>query len=64
MKGHKYWILPIHLDGDPFANNNMWNFKSTSIMQVTDYDLISGGRNIRVIEENKNKYVDLVAEHW
>ena len=32
-------------------------------MQVTDYELIPGGRNIRVTEENKHKYVDLVAEH-
>ncbi|XP_057973292.1 E3 ubiquitin-protein ligase UPL2-like [Malania oleifera] len=31
--------------------------------QVTDYELIPGGRNIRVTEENKHKYVDLVAEH-
>jgi len=32
-------------------------------MQVTDYELIPGGRNIRVTEENKQQYVDLVAEH-
>lgn len=32
-------------------------------MQVTDYELIPGGRNIRVTEENKHQYVDLVAEH-
>ncbi|KAF8377410.1 hypothetical protein HHK36_030787 [Tetracentron sinense] len=31
--------------------------------EVTDYELIPGGRNIRVTEENKNEYVDLVAEH-
>ncbi|KAA8538199.1 hypothetical protein F0562_027807 [Nyssa sinensis] len=31
--------------------------------EVTDYELIPGGRNIRVTEENKHKYVDLVAEH-
>ncbi|KAH6837954.1 hypothetical protein C2S53_000423 [Perilla frutescens var. hirtella] len=31
--------------------------------QVTDYELIPGGRNIRVTEENKHQYVDLVAEH-
>ncbi|PSS17338.1 E3 ubiquitin-protein like [Actinidia chinensis var. chinensis] len=31
--------------------------------QVTDYELIPGGRNMRVTEENKHKYVDLVAEH-
>ncbi|KAK6938058.1 Ubiquitin-associated domain, partial [Dillenia turbinata] len=31
--------------------------------EVTDYELIHGGRNIRVTEENKHKYVDLVAEH-
>ncbi|GFZ10082.1 LOW protein: E3 ubiquitin ligase-like protein [Actinidia rufa] len=31
--------------------------------QVTDYELIPGGRNIRVTEENKHKYVDLIAEH-
>lgn len=33
------------------------------IPQVTDYELIPGGRNIRVTEENKHEYVDLVAEH-
>ena len=33
------------------------------IIQVTDYELIPGGRNIRVTEENKQKYVDLIAEH-
>ncbi|KAL3504947.1 hypothetical protein ACH5RR_034788 [Cinchona calisaya] len=32
-------------------------------MLVTDYELIPGGRNIRVTEENKHQYVDLVAEH-
>lgn len=31
--------------------------------EVTDCELIPGGRNIRVTEENKHKYVDLVAEH-
>ncbi|XP_028066908.1 E3 ubiquitin-protein ligase UPL2-like isoform X3 [Camellia sinensis] len=31
--------------------------------EVTDYELIRGGRNIRVTEENKHKYVDLVAAH-
>ncbi|CAA0843325.1 E3 ubiquitin-protein ligase UPL1 [Striga hermonthica] len=31
--------------------------------QVTDYELIPGGRNIRVTEANKHQYVDLVAEH-
>lgn len=30
---------------------------------MTDYELITGGRNIRVTEENKHEYVDLVAEH-
>jgi len=30
---------------------------------VTDYELIPGGRNIKVTEENKHQYVDLVAEH-
>ena len=34
-----------------------------SCIQVTDYELIAGGRNIRVTEENKHQYVDLVAEH-
>ena len=32
-------------------------------VQVTDYELIPGGRNIKVTEENKHQYVDLVAEH-
>ncbi|KAG6536313.1 hypothetical protein ZIOFF_001366 [Zingiber officinale] len=31
--------------------------------RVTDYELIPGGRNIRVTEETKHEYVDLVAEH-
>nr|XP_043635676.1 E3 ubiquitin-protein ligase UPL2-like [Erigeron canadensis] len=31
--------------------------------EVTDYELIPGGRNIRVTEENKHKYVNLIAEH-
>ncbi|KAK6940269.1 E3 ubiquitin ligase, domain of unknown function DUF908 [Dillenia turbinata] len=31
--------------------------------EVTDYELIPGGRNIRVTEENKHEYVDLVTEH-
>ncbi|KAE9603819.1 putative aminoacyltransferase, E1 ubiquitin-activating enzyme [Lupinus albus] len=31
--------------------------------EVTDYELIPGGRIIKVTEENKNQYVDLVAEH-
>ncbi|KAF5950451.1 hypothetical protein HYC85_012444 [Camellia sinensis] len=33
------------------------------MLEVTDYELIPGGRNIRVTEENKHEYVDLVAEH-
>jgi len=32
-------------------------------MQVTDHELIPNGRNIKVTEENKHQYVDLVAEH-
>ncbi|KAG6504116.1 hypothetical protein ZIOFF_036446 [Zingiber officinale] len=32
-------------------------------VKVTDYELIPGERNIRVIEETKHEYVDLVAEH-
>ncbi|KAF6153803.1 hypothetical protein GIB67_001036 [Kingdonia uniflora] len=31
--------------------------------EVTDYELIPGGRNTRVTEETKHEYVDLVAEH-
>ena len=33
------------------------------VSQVTDFELIPGGRNIRVTEENKHEYVDRVAEH-
>ncbi|KAH7567631.1 hypothetical protein JRO89_XS07G0108400 [Xanthoceras sorbifolium] len=33
------------------------------MLEVTDYELIPGGRNIKVTEENKQQYVDLVAEH-
>ncbi|XP_010542518.1 PREDICTED: E3 ubiquitin-protein ligase UPL1-like isoform X2 [Tarenaya hassleriana] len=31
--------------------------------EVTDYELKPGGRNIRVTEETKHEYVDLVASH-
>ncbi|EFJ18137.1 ubiquitin-protein ligase, UPL1 [Selaginella moellendorffii] len=31
--------------------------------EVTDHELVPGGRNIRVTEENKHEYVDLIAEH-
>ncbi|KDP41504.1 hypothetical protein JCGZ_15911 [Jatropha curcas] len=31
--------------------------------EVTDHELIPGGRNIKVTEENKHQYVDLVTEH-
>ncbi|KAL5559936.1 hypothetical protein UlMin_036147 [Ulmus minor] len=31
--------------------------------EVTDYELIPGGRNIKVTEENKHEYVNLVTEH-
>ncbi|KAJ7969420.1 E3 ubiquitin-protein ligase UPL1 [Quillaja saponaria] len=31
--------------------------------EVTDYELKPGGSNIRVTEETKHEYVDLVAEH-
>lgn len=30
---------------------------------MTDHELIPGGRNIKVTEENKHEYVDLIAEH-
>jgi len=30
---------------------------------VSDFELIPGGRDIRVTEENKHEYVDKVAEH-
>ena len=32
-------------------------------MKVTDYELKPGGRNLRVTEETKHEYVDLVADH-
>jgi E3 ubiquitin-protein ligase HUWE1 len=41
----------------------VWNSTLLTSVQVTDYELITGGRNIRVTEENKHEYVDLVAEH-
>ncbi|XP_073020547.1 E3 ubiquitin-protein ligase UPL1-like isoform X2 [Primulina eburnea] len=31
--------------------------------EVTDYELKPGGRNIRVTEETKHEYVDVVADH-
>lgn len=30
---------------------------------MTDFELIPGGRDIRVTEENKHEYVDKVADH-
>lgn len=36
---------------------------SCNNLQVTDYELIPGGRNIRVTEENKHEYVDRIVEH-
>ena len=33
------------------------------LKKVTDYELKPGGRNIRVTEETKHEYVDLVADH-
>ncbi|KAH9607668.1 hypothetical protein KSS87_011637, partial [Heliosperma pusillum] len=33
------------------------------VKKVTDYELKPGGRNIRVTEETKQEYVDLVADH-
>jgi E3 ubiquitin-protein ligase HUWE1 len=33
------------------------------VEKVTDYELKPGGRNIRVTEETKHEYVDLVADH-
>ncbi|KAL0306244.1 UNVERIFIED_CONTAM: E3 ubiquitin-protein ligase UPL1, partial [Sesamum radiatum] len=33
------------------------------MLEVTDYELKPGGRNIRVTEETKHEYVDLVADH-
>lgn len=33
------------------------------LCQVTEYELKPGGGNIRVTEETKHEYVDLVAEH-
>lgn len=50
-----------------FANELFCYFCSLhdllSILQVTDFELKPGGRNIRVTEETKHEYVDLVADH-
>lgn len=43
--------------------NIPWSNLFCNVMQVTDYELIPGGRNIKVTEENKHQYVDLVTEH-
>lgn len=44
-----------------------WDISFSSLfgylLQVTDHELIPGGQNIKVTEENKHEYVNLVAEH-
>jgi E3 ubiquitin-protein ligase HUWE1 len=45
------------------ALNLFYDLNPKLSLQVTDCELIPGGRNIRVTEENKHQYVDRVAEH-
>ena len=60
MKKQRYWIfLPLC---KWVGATRFWLIRSTWC-QVTDVELIPGGRNIRVSEENKHEYVDLNAEH-
>jgi E3 ubiquitin-protein ligase HUWE1 len=46
-----------------FAAASLIGISPDSSLQVTDSELIPGGRNIRVTEENKHEYVDRVVEH-
>ena len=46
-----------------FVNIFLLDKHVLNFVQVTDCELIPGGRSIRVTEENKHKYVDRVVEH-
>uniref|UniRef100_A0A0D9XBN6 HECT-type E3 ubiquitin transferase n=1 Tax=Leersia perrieri TaxID=77586 RepID=A0A0D9XBN6_9ORYZ len=48
---------------DPDEEKHILYEKNETCLMVTDYELKPGGRNIRVTEETKHEYVDLVAEH-
>ncbi|KAL7249065.1 hypothetical protein ACSBR1_011264 [Camellia fascicularis] len=52
-------ILDLTFSMDPDEEKHILYEKT----EVTDYELKPGGRNIRVTEETKHEYVDLVAEH-
>lgn len=49
--------------GFPIDCNSSICFLLFLYEKVTDYELKEGGRNIRVTEETKHEYVDLVADH-
>ncbi|XP_054777632.1 E3 ubiquitin-protein ligase UPL1-like [Prosopis cineraria] len=52
-------ILDLTFSMDPDEEKHILYEKN----EVTDYELKPGGRNIRVTEETKHEYVDLVADH-
>lgn len=46
-----------------FSDHNNLTPRDCYYLKVTDHELKPGGRNIRVTEETKHEYVDLVAGH-
>ncbi|XP_024379829.1 E3 ubiquitin-protein ligase UPL1 isoform X3 [Physcomitrium patens] len=61
------WILENDISDLPDLTFSMDADEEKHILyektEVTDFELIPGGRDIRVTEENKHEYVDKVAEH-
>lgn len=61
------WMLENDVSDLPYLTFSMDPDEEKHILyektEVTDYELKPGGRNIRVTEETKQEYVDLVAEH-
>ncbi|CAH8356078.1 unnamed protein product [Eruca vesicaria subsp. sativa] len=55
--GVKMTYQDIETVGPDYYKNLKW------LLEVTDYELKPGGRHIRVTEETKHEYVDLVAGH-
>ncbi|XWS51731.1 hypothetical protein CRYUN_Cryun11dG0008600 [Craigia yunnanensis] len=61
------WMLENDVSGIPDLTFSMDADEEKHILyektEVTDYELKPGGRNVRVTEETKHEYVDLVADH-
>ncbi|XP_039055109.1 E3 ubiquitin-protein ligase UPL1-like [Hibiscus syriacus] len=61
------WMLENDVSGVPDLTFSMDADEEKNILyektEVTDYELKPGGGNIRVTEETKHEYVDLVADH-